>query len=53
MIAYDKVVAHIAHLQIELDLDDGVDKNYEKFQNIEIPQGEGMKPLKANLLAKR
>jgi len=26
--------------------------NYAKFQGIEIPQGEGKKPLKANLLAK-
>jgi len=50
---YDKVVAHIAYKQIELDLDDGVDVNYEKFQDVEVPQGEGRKPLKANLLAKR
>ena len=53
IIAYDKVVAYLSHQQIELDLDDGVDINYEKFQGVEIPQGDGMKPLKANLLAKR
>lgn len=50
---FDKVVAHIAYKQIELDLDDGVDVNYEKFQEVEVPQGEGRKPIKANLLAKR
>ena len=50
---FDKVVAHIAHQQIEFDLDDGVEHNYELFQGIEVPQGDGQKPLKANLLAKR
>lgn len=50
---FDKVVAHIAHQQIEFDLDDGVEHNYELFQSIEVPQGDGQKPLKANLLAKR
>lgn len=50
---FDKVVAHIAHQQIEFDLDDGVDHNYELFQGIEIPQGDGQKPIKADLLAKR
>ena len=49
---YDQVIAHVAHQQIEIDLDDGVKVNYAKFQNIEVPQGEGRKPLKANLLAK-
>ena len=50
---FDKVVAHIAHQQIEFDLDDGVDHNYELFQGVEVPQGDGQKPMKANLLAKR
>lgn len=50
---FDKVVAHIAHQQVEIDLDDGVEHNYEVFQGIELPQGDGQKPLKANLLAKR
>jgi type II restriction/modification system DNA methylase subunit YeeA len=50
---FDKVVAYIAHQQIEFDLDDGVDHNYELFQGIEVPQGDGQKPMKADLLAKR
>lgn len=49
---YDQVIAHIAHQHIDLDLDDGVKINYAKFQNIEIPQGEGRKPVKANALAR-
>ncbi|HHW39001.1 MAG TPA: BREX-1 system adenine-specific DNA-methyltransferase PglX [Bacillales bacterium] len=49
---YDQVIAHVANQKIEIDLDDGVKVNYEKFQNIEVPQGEGKKSLKANLLAK-
>ncbi|MCM3122890.1 MULTISPECIES: BREX-1 system adenine-specific DNA-methyltransferase PglX [unclassified Mesobacillus] len=49
---YDQVVAHVANQKIEINQDDGVKVNYEKFQNIEVPQGEGKKPLKANLLSK-
>jgi hypothetical protein len=49
---YDEVIAHVANQRIEIDLDDGVKVNYAKFQGIEIPQGEGRKPLKAGLLAK-
>jgi len=49
---YDQVIAHIANQKITIDLDDGVKINYAKFQNVELPQGEGKKPLKANLLAK-
>ncbi|SMP72052.1 BREX-1 system adenine-specific DNA-methyltransferase PglX [Anoxynatronum buryatiense] len=49
---YDQVVAHVASQYKEIDLDDGVKVNYEKFQGIEIPRGEGQKPLKADLLAK-
>jgi len=51
-ITYDQVIAHVANQKIEIDLDDGVAVNYEKFQNVEVPQGEGKKLLKANLLAK-
>lgn len=51
-LAYDQIIAHIANQKIEIDLDDGVAVNYEKFQNVEVPQGEGKKPIKANLLAK-
>lgn len=49
---YDQIIAHVASQKLELDLDDGVKVNYAKFQNVEIPQGEGKKPLKGNLLAK-
>ena len=50
--AYDQVIAHVADRRIDIDLDDGVKVNYAKFQEIEIPQGGGRKPLKADLLAK-
>lgn len=50
-LTYDQVIAHVANQKIEIDLDDGVAVNYEKFQSVIIPQGEGKKPLKANLLA--
>ena len=49
---YDQAIAHVANQKIEIDLDDGVAVNYAKFQGVEIPQGEGKKPLKADLLAK-
>jgi len=49
---YDQAIAHVANQKIDLDLDDGVKVNYAKFQGIEIPQGEGKKPLIADLLAK-
>ncbi|NLM43761.1 MAG: SAM-dependent methyltransferase, partial [Clostridiales bacterium] len=49
---YDEVIAHVANQRIEIDLDDGVKVNYAKFQGVEIPQGEGRRPLKADLLAK-
>ena len=49
---YDQVIAHVANQRIMIDLDDGVSVNYAKFQGIEIPQGEGRRPLKADLLAK-
>ncbi|WHY83728.1 BREX-1 system adenine-specific DNA-methyltransferase PglX [Siminovitchia fortis] len=50
--SYDQIIAHVANQKPDLDLDDGVKVNYAKFQNIEIPQGEGKKPLKGNVLAK-
>lgn len=49
---YDQVIAYAANQKIDLDLDDGVKVNYAKFQNIEVPQGEGRAPLKADVLAK-
>ena len=50
--AYDQVIAHVANQRISIDLDDGVKVNYNKFQGIEIPQGQGRKSLKADLLFK-
>lgn len=49
---YDEAIAHIANKRIEIDLDDGVRVNYEKFQGVEVTQ-EGKKALKVDLLAKR
>lgn len=51
-LTYDQVIAHVANQKIDIDLDDGVAVNYDKFQGVRIPQGEGKKPLTANLLSK-
>ena len=48
---YDEAIAHIANKRVEIDLDDGVKVNYEKFQGVEVAQ-EGKKTLKVDLLAK-
>lgn len=48
---YDEAIAHIANKRIEIDLDDGVKVNYEKFQGVEVAQ-EGKKSIQVNLLAK-
>lgn len=48
---YDEAIAHIANKRIDIDLDDGVKVNYEKFQGVEVAQ-EGKKALKVDLLAK-
>ena len=48
---YDEAIAHIANQRIEIDLDDGVKVNYEKFQGVEVAQ-EGKKALKVDLLAR-
>ena len=50
--AYDQTIAHVADQKIDIDLDDGVKVNHAKLQGVEIPMGEGKKPLKADLLAK-
>lgn len=47
---YDQVIAHVAHQRIAIDLDDGVKVNYQKFQGVEVPQGDGKKDLKQDLL---
>ncbi|MDU6823466.1 BREX-1 system adenine-specific DNA-methyltransferase PglX [Intestinibacter bartlettii] len=49
---YDQVIAHVAHQRITIDLDDGVKVNYQKFQGVEVPQGDGKKDLKQDLLFK-
>lgn len=49
---YDQVIAHVAHQRIAIDLDDGVKVNYQKFQGVEVPQGDGKKDLKLDLLFK-
>lgn len=49
-IQYDQVIAHVANQKINIDLDDGVKINYAKFQWIKVPQGEGKKILKTDLL---
>lgn len=49
---YDQVIAHVVHQRITIDLDDGVKVNYQKFQGIEVPQGDGKKDLKQDLLFK-
>ena len=46
---YDEVLAHIANQNIELNLDDGVKINYNKFQKVEVSK-EGEKTKKINLL---
>ena len=51
-VAYDQVIAHVANQRIGIDLDDGVKVNYHKFQGVEVPQGDGKKDLKADLLFK-
>ena len=49
---YDQAINHMANQRIEIDLDDGVEANYEKFQGIEVPGKDGQKSLKINLLAR-
>lgn len=48
---YDEAMSHMANKRIDIDLDDGVKVNYEKFQGVEVAQ-EGKKALKVDLLAK-
>ena len=48
---YDEILAHIANQNIDINLNDGVTLNYDKFQNIEIKK-EGGKTEKINLLKK-
>lgn len=49
--AYYPALSHVALQKIELNLDDGVKVNYEKFQGVEVSI-EGEKKQKVDLLAK-
>ena len=49
---YDLILKNLADQHIELDLDDGVKVNYEKFQNILVTNVRTGKPGKMNLLEK-
>ena len=49
---YDQVIDHVAKQQIDLDLDDGVKVNYEKFQNIEITDDSSSKTKTLNVFEK-
>ena len=51
-VAYDQAIAHVAHQRISIDLDDGVKVNYQKFQGVEVPMGDGKKDIKSDLLFK-
>lgn len=48
---YYQAISHVALQQIEMDLDNGVKKNYQLFQGIEI-SSEGKKKQTIDLLAK-
>lgn len=49
---YDQALGHIASQYIDIDLDNGVNVNYEKFQGVQVAR-EGQKAIKIDLLAKR
>ena len=49
---YDQALGHIASQYIDIDLDDGVNVNYEKFQGVQVAR-EGQKAIKIDLLEKR
>lgn len=49
---YDQALGHVASQYIDIELDDGVNVNYEKFQGVEVAR-EGQKALKVDLLGKR
>lgn len=49
---YDQALGHVASQYIDIDLDDGVNVNYEKFQGVQVAR-EGQKAMKIDLLSKR
>ena len=50
-IEFDEALNYVSNLNIDLDLDDGIKINHEKFQNILIKK-DGVKDKKINLLKK-
>ena len=50
-IEFDEALNYVSNLNINLDWDDGIKFNYEKFQNILISK-DGVKDKKINLLKK-
>lgn len=51
---YDQALSHISNQYIEIDLDDGVNVNYEKFQNVVVSRkDQGQKDVTVNLLGDR
>jgi len=49
---YDLIVKNLADQEIDLDLDDGVKVNYERFQNIPVTGTSNQRVTKMNLLEK-
>lgn len=49
---YDQALGHVSSQYIVIDLDDGVNVNYEMFQGVQVAR-EGQKAIKIDLLAKR
>ena len=49
---YDQALGHVASQYIDIDLDDGVNVNYEKFLGVQVAR-EGQKAIKIDLLARR
>lgn len=52
IVEYAELLDHLARQQIELDLDDGVLVNYDKFQGIEVVHPETNKKSQKNSLEK-
>lgn len=52
IVEYAEILDHVAKQQIELDLDDGVKVNYEKFQGIEVAHSDSRKLVKKDILEK-
>ena len=50
-IEYDEALNHASNLNINIDLEDGIKFNHEKFQNIVVSK-DGVKDKKINLLKK-